>query len=167
MMLAAPVIWQRFATRLRWVSITPFGVPDVPLEYGSATRSRAGSMSTCGTSVPCVSSVAKSVAPAASPNVIISRTCVPCAASAHFSTSWGTVKIITARESASCFAISPAVDTGLIVELTAPSVATAWNATEKSGTFGLMIATTSRCRTPRACSPAAARSTASYSPAYV
>src|SRR3954465_11385198 len=30
--------WHRFATTLRCVSITPFGRPVVPLEYGSATR---------------------------------------------------------------------------------------------------------------------------------
>ena len=27
-----------FATRLWWVSITPFGLPVVPLEYGSTSR---------------------------------------------------------------------------------------------------------------------------------
>src|SRR5881396_245222 len=32
----------RFATRLRCVSMTPLGKPVVPLEYGSATTSRAG-----------------------------------------------------------------------------------------------------------------------------
>jgi hypothetical protein len=37
-----------FATRLRWLSITPFGNPVVPLEYGIAAMSVAGSISTCG-----------------------------------------------------------------------------------------------------------------------
>ena len=32
-------IWQEFATRFAWVSITPFGSPVVPLEYGSTARS--------------------------------------------------------------------------------------------------------------------------------
>ena len=36
------------ATRFRCVSITPLGAPVVPLEYGSATTSRAGSMATSG-----------------------------------------------------------------------------------------------------------------------
>ena len=43
-----PSAWQRFATRLRWVSITPLGRPVVPLEYGSATRSSAGLIVTAG-----------------------------------------------------------------------------------------------------------------------
>ena len=37
-----PSVWQTFATRLWWVSITPLGSPVVPLEYGSATRSLRG-----------------------------------------------------------------------------------------------------------------------------
>ena len=43
-----------FATRFRCVSITPFGSPVVPLEYGSATRSWAGSIATSGGSPPAV-----------------------------------------------------------------------------------------------------------------
>ena len=40
--------WVRFATRLRWVSITPLGRPVVPLEYGSTARSFSASISASG-----------------------------------------------------------------------------------------------------------------------
>ena len=36
------------ATRLRWVSITPLGLPVVPELYGSTARCVAGSKLTCG-----------------------------------------------------------------------------------------------------------------------
>ena len=41
-------ICTRLATRLRCVSITPFGRPVVPDEYGRTTTSVAGSMATAG-----------------------------------------------------------------------------------------------------------------------
>src|SRR6478672_8736426 len=44
--------WQRFATRLRCVSMTPLGSPVVPLENGSATMWRAGSIAGLGAGVP-------------------------------------------------------------------------------------------------------------------
>ena len=44
--------WQRFATRLRCVSITPLESPVVPLENGSATRCVAGSIAGRGAAVP-------------------------------------------------------------------------------------------------------------------
>ena len=45
---SAACIWHRFATRLWCESITPFGSPVVPLEYGSTARSFIGSISTLG-----------------------------------------------------------------------------------------------------------------------
>ena len=45
------VVWMTFVTRLRWVSITPFGTPVVPLLYGSSAVS-SGSIYTCGTRLP-------------------------------------------------------------------------------------------------------------------
>src|SRR6185369_14662639 len=45
---SAPLIWQRFATTLRCVNITPFGSPVVPLEYGSTTTSSDGVIETDG-----------------------------------------------------------------------------------------------------------------------
>src|SRR5205809_392147 len=76
--------WRVTATRLRCVSITPFGRPEVPLEYGSTTRSFRGSMVTAGGS-PSLSrsaanGVALSIAGGASPNTKISRTDEPRAA---------------------------------------------------------------------------------------
>src|SRR5262249_38508624 len=41
-----PLIWHRLATMLRCVSITPFGKPVVPLEYGRTTRSVEGAIVT-------------------------------------------------------------------------------------------------------------------------
>ncbi len=83
--------WQMFATRFRCVSITPFGSPVVPLEYGSATRSSAASIATSGGSPPAWSSDANGVAPSASPNTKISSTPARAAAAVAFSSSSGTV----------------------------------------------------------------------------
>ena len=46
----------------------------VPLEYGSAARSRAGSMRTAGAGASVASSVANGVVPAAAPKAITSVT---------------------------------------------------------------------------------------------
>src|SRR5262249_8502593 len=76
-----PWHWQRLATRLRWVSITPLGIPVVPLEYGSATRSSRGSMRTVGGPPPPWRRSAKGVAPSAVPKTKISSTALLLAAS--------------------------------------------------------------------------------------
>ena len=65
---SADFAWATLATRFRWVSITPFGRPVVPLEKGRATRSVSGSMSTFGASSGFPMSEAKGVAPSGSPN---------------------------------------------------------------------------------------------------
>ncbi len=84
--------WQRLATRLRCVSITPFGNPVVPLENGSATRCVAGSTSASGAGVPGgASSSSKGVVPAASPIENTSSTPAAAAASSARSASCGTV----------------------------------------------------------------------------
>src|SRR5205809_3150221 len=87
--------WRVTATRLRCVSITPFGRPEVPLEYGSTARSFRGSMVTAGGSPSLSRSAAKGVAPAfsggVSPNTKISRTDVPRAASRTLSRNSGIV----------------------------------------------------------------------------
>ncbi len=50
-MLSASV-WRMFAVRFWCVSITPFGRPVVPLEYGSTARSFSGSIATGSGSPP-------------------------------------------------------------------------------------------------------------------
>ena len=42
------LVWQRFATILQWVSMTPFGRPVVPLEQGKQHRSSITLISTGG-----------------------------------------------------------------------------------------------------------------------
>ena len=60
--------WQRLATRLRCVSITPLVSPVVPLENGSATTCVAGSIAGRGGGVPRgASSSSNGVVPGASP----------------------------------------------------------------------------------------------------
>jgi hypothetical protein len=56
-------IWQRFATTLRCVSMTPFGSPVVPLEYGSATRSSRCAASGSGSSGASVRRRSKDASP--------------------------------------------------------------------------------------------------------
>ncbi len=59
--------WHRFATRLRWVSITPLGRPVVPEEYGS-TATSSGSISGEGASAGSPSRSVNGAAPSASPS---------------------------------------------------------------------------------------------------
>ena len=119
------------------MSMTPLGKPVVPLEYGSATTSRAGSMLTRGGLAAVCSSSAKGRAPSAVPKTKISSTDVFAAASLALSRKAGTVTIIRAPESINCLASSSAVYRGLMVVLLPPSDATALNTTAYSGTFGL------------------------------
>ena len=55
--------WQRFATTLRCVSMTPFGRPVVPLEYGSARRSSGSAASGIGASGCAVSRSSNEASP--------------------------------------------------------------------------------------------------------
>ena len=115
--------WQRLATRLRCVSMTPFGNPVVPLENGSATRCVAGSMSGRGAGVPAgASSSSNGVVPAAAPIEKTSST--PAAAAVAFSKSSGTVTNSRAPESSSWVENSSTVINGLAVVFTPPAVAT-------------------------------------------
>ena len=84
--------WQRFATRLRCVSITPLGSPVVPLENGSATTCVAGSISGWGAGVPGGASRSPNgVVPGAPPTAKTSWTPAMRAASRARSASCGTV----------------------------------------------------------------------------
>ena len=148
-------VCSRLATRLRCVSITPLGTPDVPLEYGRAQRSSAVLIVTSGTGRSGRSNVAKAVAPSASPKTYTSSQPAAVAAARHFSSSSGIVIKMRARESVNCFAISSAVDTGLTVLEMAPITDAARKTIAYSGRFGLTIPITSPFVIPRACSPAA------------
>ena len=152
-----------FATRFRCVSITPFWIPVVPLEYGSAIRSSAGLISTCGGSPSARSSEANGVAPSASPYTKISSTPERSAATVAFSSSSGTVTSSRAPESTSCLASSSSVSSGFAVVFTPPADATPWKAIAYSGRFGAQWANTSPLPKPRAASPAANRRTSSTS----
>ena len=70
--LSIPSIWAMLATRLRCVSMTPFEPPVVPLEYGSATRSLAESISGTSSSSGASVSAENGVVPGAASNVKIS-----------------------------------------------------------------------------------------------
>ena len=65
--------WQALATRLWWVSWTPFGSPVVPLEQRMAATSSCGSIVTFGGGPSLSSSAANGVAPGASPKTMTSR----------------------------------------------------------------------------------------------
>ena len=87
-----------FATRLRWVSITPFISPVVPLEYGRTARS-SGSTST-----------SSGVAPG----------------SASATNAGGSLIRSLASELASCRSISSGVSNANIGVTTAPARRIAW-----------------------------------------
>ena len=93
----------------------------MPLEYGSATRSSAGSISTRGGSLPAPSSDANGVAPSASPYTKISSTPERSAAAVALSSSSGTVTSSRAPESTSCLASSSSVSNGFAVVFTPPA----------------------------------------------
>jgi hypothetical protein len=105
-------ICSMFATRLRWVSITPFETPVVPLENGSTARSPAGS------------TAAAPASPSADGSDSSANTFKSVSATAARSGS----AAITALASAlrSCLAISSGVSSGLIELTIPPSAITAW-----------------------------------------
>src|SRR5215510_1888156 len=117
--------------------MTPFGKPVVPLEYGSATMSRAESIVTAGGLGGDCSSSANGRVPSAVPNTKISLTALFAAASFALSRNAGIVTRMRAPQSAICLAASSAVYSGLIVVLAPPSDATALKQTAYSGMFGL------------------------------
>ena len=86
------------ATRLRWVSITPFIAPVVPLEYGRIARSLPGSISTSSGVAP------SSPMPGTSSGLIV----------------------FFAFESSSCLPTSSSVSSGLIGVTTAPARRMPW-----------------------------------------
>src|SRR5215471_19927065 len=105
-----PWHWQRLATRLRWVSITPLGSPVVPLEYGNATRSSRGSMRMAGGSLPAWRRSEKGVAPSAEPKTKISSTALLPAAAFALSRKGAAVTRKRAPESASCLELIGGVE---------------------------------------------------------
>src|SRR3954447_7265324 len=152
-------IWPRFATTLRCVSITPFGRPVVPLEYGSATRSPGSAASGSGASASAV----RRWSNAASPSTRTSSAPASRARAANGSAT--TASLAPALRSWK--RISSAVYAGFTVVTTAPSAATAWNTTAYTGAFGAHSATTSRRPIPRPARPAASERTWRTSPPYV
>ena len=112
-----------FAARLPWVSITPFGKPVVPLEYGSAARS-PGPVGSGANSGPRSSSVPTR------------RTRASPAASATAGASSADVTTNRARASPSCLAISAGVSAGFTGVTTPPRSSAAWKTTANSGMFG-------------------------------
>ena len=140
----------RFATRLRWVSITPLESPVVPDEKGSTARSAAGSTAAAG----------GAPSPVGSASSAITRS-IPATAPRSGSAT------ITARAPASpsCLRISSGVSSGLIDVTIAPSAITAWKATGQSTEFGASSPTASPCRIPSSASPAATARTRSASSA--
>ena len=157
----APSTCRVMATRLRWVSITALGRPEVPLENGSTARSHAGSMRTSGGGPASRSSSSKGVAPAASPTTKTSRTAVPCAAARTLSTQDGIVTTKQARVRPSWCASSSAVYSGLAVVTTPPARSTPWKTSAYSGRFGSTTASTSPRPKPRRANAAATRCTPS------
>src|SRR3954451_23892706 len=151
--------WHRLATTLRCVSITPFGRPVVPLEYGSATRSPGSAASGSGAFACAVRSSSK----AASPSTRTSSAPASRARAANGSATTAS----RAPALRSWKPISSAVYAGLTVVTTAPSAATAWKTTAYTGAFGAHSATTSPRPIPRSASPAASDRTWARRPAYV
>ncbi len=153
---------------LRWVSITPFGRPVVPEEYGNTTTSAAGSIRTSGgSSSSAIDSSERE--PSAVPSIVtrsIGRAVSRIAARA-LSASAAAATSSLAPESSSWCAISWLVFAGLTGVTAAPSRTIAWNTTPNSGEFGALSATTSPFATPSAARPAAARRTRSSSSPYV
>ena len=149
---------------LRCVSITPFGNPVVPEEYGNTTTSVAGSISTAGGSASSAMDSSERT-PSAAPSIVTSSIglAVSRIAARALSASAAAATRTFAPESSSWCAISWLVFAGLAGVTTAPSRTIAWKATAKSGEFGALRATTSPLRTPRAASPAAPRCTRSSS----
>ncbi len=95
------------ATRLWWVSITPFERPVVPDEYGSATRSSAETGTCSASGGP--NSAVRELAPSASPITTISVTFVSAAAARTVSRSAGTVTTSVASASTSWWCTSRSV----------------------------------------------------------
>src|SRR5919199_314092 len=159
-----------FATRLRCVSMTPFDVPVVPDEYGSATTS-SGSTGTCSARGAPKSSVAGrtpsgSGVPASAPSTWTTVTWVPRAAASAVSRNSGIVTSRVAPASTSWWCTSRSVYVGLIVVMTPPASATPWKTTAYSGRFGAMRASTSPLPKPRAANPPANERTPCSSAAY-
>ena len=107
------------------MSMTPLGSPVVPLENGSATTWRAGSIAGLGAGVPGAASRASNgVVPAAPPNVKTSSTPAMRAASTARSASAGAVTRKRAPAMRSCNAASAAVYSPLMVVFVPPARAT-------------------------------------------
>ena len=136
---------------LRWVSITPFGNPVVPLEYG-ITATASGATATAGGVALPPSSAANDSAPGASPNEITGSS----GATARIASTNGAAVITSFGEPTLKYLTSSSrVASGLTIIATAPAAITPWYASATSGRFGQMNATRSPGATPRAISPCA------------
>ncbi len=116
---AIPWFCSMFATRLRWVSITPFIAPVVPLEYGSAARSSGETSTASGVAPSSPRSIASS-------SDITSSVPESFAAGVRGSTSGPMAISSFAFESVSCLATSSGVSSGLIGVTTPPALRIAW-----------------------------------------
>ena len=165
----APSACRTFATRLRCVSITPFGSPVVPLEYGSATTS-SGSIVTAGAVPGSSTSASNGVAPAIVPNEnnATPADCGvdPAIASSAVAPRAGDVNNILGRLSLNCLIRSSRVHMGFAVVTIAPRRAMASTRIVYSGVFGLKMAHTSPFVSPRRASADATRPTRPGSCAY-
>ena len=138
-----------FEVRFSWVSITPFAKPVVPLEYGSATRSFLGSISTSGALPSLFSNSAKGVAPSASPRTKISSMPHSSAAGDARSINCGIVINIFAPESLNWCTKSFVEYKELTVVLIPPTAATPRKIVAYSGQLGQNTAHTSPFLKPR------------------
>src|SRR6478735_2885208 len=143
-----------FATRLRWLSMTPLGMPVVPEEYGSTATWVAGSKLTSGAGLCSVSRSRRFGCPSAPSSTMRWSSAMPTAAAAALA--WGssgeTVMSHVAPASFSCFSISPGVYIELIVVTVAPARRMPWNTVANAGTLGHRRPTTVSRPTPRAAS---------------
>ena len=145
-----------FATRFRWVSCTTLANPVVPLDIGIAATDAELSTSTETGAAPVANSDENAEVPStASPSTKTSSTPAACAAGSARSRNCGIVRRKRARVARSCFSMSSADASELIVVFEPPAMSTPWNATAYSGTLGEKIANTSPGPKPRAARPEA------------
>src|SRR5262245_60074073 len=110
------------AIMLRWLSITPFGNPVVPLEYG-ITASASGATATFGGTRSPSSRAVNGSQPAASPIVI---TGTPGATARTAATSGAAAITIRGEPTLKYLTSSSAVESGFTIIATAPAASTPW-----------------------------------------
>jgi len=146
-------VWQRLATRLRCVSTTLFGRPDVPLDHGRNATS-VGTTRTAGTSASISErSESNEIAPvggrSAAPRTKVWRTPAAIAQRCIFSSNNST--LVTSQRAlawrSNCVISSPR-KAGFKVVRVAPTIDAAYHATTNSMLLGAHNATTSPGCTP-------------------